>query len=91
MAGTDIKRRRPCDECGGRYFASTYTPVTVFIAMVAAVGGIAMTIIRTGVFTGVTPQLDLAFGDFAWAIGGVAIAIAAGAIGHRYRCIRCAD
>lgn len=93
MSQATISRRRPCRQCGGRYFVGTFSIMSVLLALIAALGGIAKAVIGSGLFTvidsGRIPALYSVVSHASWAIGGIVIAAIVLAIGHGYRCIAC--
>jgi hypothetical protein len=93
MVQTNLHRRSPCGRCGGRYFASHFAPLAVLVAVIAFLGGIAMTVVRGGVgkalSTNHPPRFDLVVDNVYWAVGGVVVAVVVAVIGHSYRCVSC--
>lgn len=92
MAQATISRRRPCTQCGGRYFVRTISVVAALIAIAIALGGFAKAVMSSGVLsaeTGHMPDFSNIFEAGAWAIGGVVIAGIVASIGRGYRCIAC--
>lgn len=93
MAQATVFRRRPCRQCGGRYFVGTMGVFAALIAFAAFLGGIALTVVNSGLINGLTnpagPDVDTVFQHAHWAIGGLVVAMIAAIVGHGYRCINC--
>lgn len=93
MTQTSISRRRPCRRCGGRYFAGTMSVWATLVAVVAMLGGIAMTVgggSLAGLFGGDDGADASAFTDnVAWLAAGFVVAAIAAVVGHGNRCIQC--
>ncbi|GAA5152620.1 hypothetical protein GCM10023321_21650 [Pseudonocardia eucalypti] len=93
MAQTSVTRKRPCRQCGGRYYAGHVNPVAALVAVLAFLGGVGMTVMQSGFLRvlshGGTPPVDRIFTNIHWAVAGVVVAIVVAMVGHRYRCINC--
>lgn len=93
MSNASVVRRKPCRNCGGRYYASTMGVIPALIATAAFLGGIAMTVIGSGFLpslqSGNVPDVEGIFSHLGWAIGGVVVAGIIAGIGHQYRCVGC--
>ncbi len=76
MAQATVSRRRPCRNCGGRYFVTTVSAFCAGVAILVAVTGLAKAILGTGL-------------DGTWAVGGIVVAGIIALIGRGHRCIRC--
>lgn len=89
MANTTVARRKPCRQCGGRYYAHAQTVSSVVISIVAAIGGIAIAVNGSGVLGGETPDLAGMVKFVPVVVGGFVVALVASIIGHHYRCLGC--
>jgi hypothetical protein len=67
--------------------------IPALIAFAAFLGGVALTVVNSGLITGLTspagPDIDEVLQQAHWAIGGVLVAMIAAIVGHGYRCINC--
>ena len=92
MAQATVSRRRPCTNCGGRYFVRTISVFGALIATAIALGGIAKAVMSSGVI-GVSnsnmPDASNIFEAGAWAVGGIFIAGIIAVVASGHRCIRC--
>jgi hypothetical protein len=89
MANTTVARRKPCRQCGGRYYAHAQTVSSVVIALVAVLGGLAIAVNGSGVLSGGSPDIEGVFQFVPVVVGGFVVAIIASIIGHHYRCLGC--
>jgi len=93
MAHATVSRRRPCRQCGGRYFVSTVTFLPTVIALVLAVGGVAKAVFGSGfvdaVARGVVPASEGVLQNAQWGLGAIVLAGVVLLVGHGYRCIGC--
>jgi transcriptional regulator NrdR family protein len=98
MAQATVSRRRPCRQCGGRYFVSTVNIAAAIVATAAVLGGFAMAFLNSGVLNVMngramdpasadTSGLDISAG--LWAVAGMIVAVVVAWLGHGYRCIKC--
>ncbi|MBE1494863.1 hypothetical protein H4696_001963 [Amycolatopsis lexingtonensis] len=92
MAQATVSRRRPCGNCGGRYFVGTISVFWAVVAFAAGLGGIAKALADSGLLAaanGGIPQPAHLVTAGVWAVGGLVVAGIAAFIGHGYRCIGC--
>ena len=92
MTQATVSRRRPCRNCGGRYFVGTTSVFAAIIAIAIAVAGIAKAVASSGMLTasnGAIPEPTSIAGAGAWAVGGIVVAGIVAFIGHGHRCIGC--
>jgi hypothetical protein len=93
MTQAAVSRRRPCRQCGGRYFVSTISIGPAILAILVALGGIAKAVTGSGfleaVNNGVVPSPESFVQNAGWALGGIVLAGVVAFIGHGHRCIGC--
>ncbi|MEU4518766.1 hypothetical protein AB0F52_08600 [Amycolatopsis sp. NPDC024027] len=92
MAQATVFRKRPCRNCGGRYFVATISAFWAVLAIAIALGGIAKAVAGSGVLAaahGGIPHPTNIVGAGFWAVGGVVVAGLVALIGRGYRCIGC--
>lgn len=92
MAQATVSRRRPCRNCGGRYFVGTTSIFAAIIAIAIALAGIVKAVASSGMLAasnGAIPEPTSIVGAGVWAIGGIVVAGIVAFIGHGYRCIGC--
>ncbi|MEU0532242.1 hypothetical protein [Amycolatopsis tolypomycina] len=92
MAQATVSRKRPCRNCGGRYFAATISVSWALLAIAIALGGIAKAVTVSGVPAaahGDIPDPAVIVAAGCWAVGGVVVAGLVTLVGRRYRCIAC--
>jgi len=92
MAQATVSRRRPCRNCGGRYFVGTISGFWAVAALAVALGGIAKAVVGSGVLAAVdggVPHPSHVLEAGVWAVGGIVVAGILAFIGHGYRCIGC--
>jgi hypothetical protein len=89
MSNTTVARRKPCRQCGGRYYAHAQTTTSVVIAVVAALGGVAIAASGSGLLSNETPDLAGLVKFVPVVVGGFVVALVVSIIGHHYRCLRC--
>jgi hypothetical protein len=92
MAQATVSRKRPCGNCGGRYFVGTISVFWAVIAIAVALGGIAKAVVSSGVLAAVNggiPHPTNVLEAGVWAVGGIVVAGIVAFIGHGYRCIGC--
>lgn len=92
MTQTTVSRRRPCGNCGGRYFVRTISVIAALVALAVALGGIAEAVLSSGVLTASNahvPDPSVLVQAGAWAMGGFIVAGIVATVGRGYRCIAC--
>jgi hypothetical protein len=92
MAQATVTRRRPCTNCGGRYFVRTISAIAALVAVAVALGGFAEAVMSSGMLTASNAHIpdpsNLAVAG-AWALGGIVVAGIVAAAGSGRRCIAC--
>jgi hypothetical protein len=93
MTQATVSRRRPCRNCGGRYFITTVSVFAAVLAIAAALGGIAKAVLGSGIIEAATggaiPEPAGLLQDGAWAVAGIVVAGVIVLIGRGRRCIKC--
>jgi hypothetical protein len=92
MAQATVTRRRPCTNCGGRYFVRTISVIAALVAVAVALGGFAEAIMSSGMLTAANAHIpdpsNLVMAG-AWALGGLIGAGIVATVGSGHRCIAC--